>query len=69
MNADYIFKAFMQYQDLSTSASGLRIGYHLCFTKATWHDTNNNKITNIPSYTPNGFYILLVIGGGTFIKN
>ena len=67
-NADYIVNKIIDPEGYGTLFFGLRTGYRLSIKSCEWWDNDGNKIKNMPSYGYNGFYIMVTIGGGGFVR-
>ena len=70
INADFLInKSTTKDQRFGGLLLGLRAGYHLSSPGNDWrNDSNWNQISNLPTYTNQGFYAMLTIGGGGFVK-
>jgi hypothetical protein len=67
-NADFIMRKIPDQEDFGTMLIGLRTGYRASIKNKTWRDNNNNRLSNMPSYRQNEFYIMLTIGSGVFVR-
>ena len=69
LNGDYLFsKSSLSDQRFGGLLVGLRAGYHLSSSGNDWHNDTNDQLPNLPMYTNKGYYIMLTIGGGGFVK-
>ena len=68
LNADFILKRSYDAAELSSVLTGLRAGYRFSIQNKTWRNFYGEKLTGLPAYTQNGFYITAAIGCGAFIK-
>ena len=69
INADFIFRKISDPPGSVSMISGLRAGYRLSVKNKTWRrDFGGNTLQGMPSYAQNGFYVMLAIGYGKFIK-
>ncbi len=69
LNADYLLsKSRTTDQRFGGLLLGLRAGYHVSSQGNDWHTYMNNSIPNLPTYANNGYYVMLTIGGGGFVK-
>lgn len=67
-NADFIIRKIPDRADFATMLIGLRSGYRVSIRNKGWRDNNNNKLSNMPSYGQNEFYITATIGIGAFVR-
>ncbi len=69
LNADYLLSSFRKTdQRFGGLILGLRAGYHISSQGNDWRNDTDNSLSNLPMYTNKGFYFMLSIGGGGFVK-
>ncbi len=69
LNADFLLgKSRTTDQRFGGVMLGLRAGYHLSSRGNEWKDNEWNRLLDLPTYTNQGFYAMLTIGGGGFVK-
>ena len=69
INADLLTsKESRQQKKAGGLIIGFRAGYRFSPESDNWKDDKGNKITNLPSYRNNAFYITLIAAGGYFIN-
>jgi len=67
-NADFIANKIMNREGYGAWLLGLRTGYRASIKSCGWRDNDGNKLSNMPSYTYKGFYVMVTIGGGVFVR-
>jgi hypothetical protein len=67
-NADFIANKIMNREGYGAWLLGLRTGYRVSIKNCGWRDNDGNKLSNMPSYTYKGFYVMVTIGGGVFVR-
>lgn len=67
-DSDIIVNRIVNHEGYGALLLGLRTGYRLSKKNCAWRDNDGNKLVNMPFYGYNGFYIMVIVGGGTFVK-
>lgn len=66
--ADYVVNKIIDQDSYGALLFGLRTGYRFSINNSIWRDNDGNKLSNMPSYGYKGFYIMVTIGGGGFVR-
>lgn len=69
LNADYLLsRSRTTDQRFGGLLLGLRAGYHLSSRGSDWRNDERDRLPNLPTYTNKGYYIVLTVGGGGFVR-